>query len=172
MPVIIDELDKRILGELQKDGRTPLAKLADDIGKPRTTIMNRVQKLEEGGIIKGYRAILSPYVLGFSMQAYVLITVRRSVTAGSKPSQVILAEKIIRDCDNDARLPWIEEANVLTGQYDIMLKVWVRDLKQLSSFLLNYLPTNPDIIKTETMVVLEEVAIGRERLIPLDKVKE
>ena len=60
MPVIIDELDKRILGELQKDGRTPLAKLADDIGKPRTTIMNRVQKLEEGGIIKGYSAILSP----------------------------------------------------------------------------------------------------------------
>jgi Transcriptional regulators len=45
MPVIIDELDKRILGELQNDGRTPLAKLADDIGKPRTTIMNRVQKL-------------------------------------------------------------------------------------------------------------------------------
>ncbi len=172
MQVIIDDLDKKILGELQKDGRTPLAKLADVVKKPRTTIMNRVQKLEEGGVIRGYRAVLSPYVLGFSMQAYVLITVRRSAAGGSKPSQVMLAEKIIRDCDNDAYLPWVEEANVLTGQYDIMLKIWVKDLKQLSSFLLNYLPTNPDIVKTETMMVLEEVAIGRERLIPLDKIKE
>lgn len=172
MPIIIDELDKRILSELQRDGRTPLAKLADVVGKPRTTIMNRVQKLEEGEVIRGYRAILNPYVLGFSMQAYVLITVRRSAASGSKPSQVALAEKIMADCDNDARLPWIEEANVLTGQYDIMLKIWVKDLKQLSSFLLNYLPTNPDIVKTETMMVLEEVAVGRERLIPLNKVRD
>lgn len=162
----MDELDSRILEELQRDGRLSVSRLADVLNKPRTTIVNRLTRLEEEGVITGYRAIIDPAKLGYNLQAYVLITARR-IPGAAKPNQVALAERIIYDSDRGEDMPWVEEAQVVTGQYDIILKVWARDLRQLSNFLIRYLPTQSDVVKSETMIVLENVATWRNRLMPI-----
>jgi Lrp/AsnC family transcriptional regulator for asnA, asnC and gidA len=128
-----------------------------------------VERLERGGYITGYRALLNPAKLGFSILSLVLISVKRTAPSGGKSAQVLLAERIIKDCDEERNLPWVEEAYIITGHYDIILKIWARDLKQLSHFLINYLPTHQEIAQTETMLVLETVADNRTRTIPMDK---
>ncbi|MFB6470752.1 MAG: Lrp/AsnC family transcriptional regulator [Vulcanisaeta sp. AZ3] len=168
--MIIDELDKEIMREMQRDGRLQVSKLAEVLNRPRTTIATRLARLESDGIITSYRAVIDPLKVGFNMLAFVLISVRRSAPSGGKSAQVLLTERIIKDCDEDPKLPWIEEAYVVTGRYDILLKVWAKDLKQLSYFLINYLPTHPDIAQTETMLILELVSDWRDRLLPIDKV--
>ncbi|WP_069807121.1 Lrp/AsnC family transcriptional regulator [Vulcanisaeta thermophila] len=168
--VVLDGLDRDILREVQRDGRLQVSKLADLLRRPRTTVASRLERLEGDGVIRSYRAVLDPVRLGFSLLAFVLISVRRSAPSGGKSAQVLLAERIIGDCDADPKLPWVEEAFVITGRYDILLKVWARDLRQLSYFLINYLPSHPDIAQTETMIVLELVSDWRDRLLPIDKV--
>lgn len=163
---MLDEVDARLLEALQKNGRISVSRLADMVNRPRTTIMSRLAKLESSKIIMGYKAIVDPQQLGYNIQAYVLLTVRR-VPGATKPSQVALAESIVRDSDNESDLPWVEEAQVVTGQYDIILKIWAKDLRQLSNFLIRYLPTHPDIVKSETMIVLENVATWRVRNLPI-----
>ncbi|WP_054849102.1 Lrp/AsnC family transcriptional regulator [Vulcanisaeta sp. JCM 14467] len=168
--MIMDKLDKEILREIQKDGRLQLSKLAEILNRPRTTVATRLARLEGDKVITSYRAVIDPLKVGFSLLAFVLISVRRSAPSGGKSAQVILVEKILKDSDTDPRLPWIEEAYVITGHYDLLLKVWAKDLRQLSYFLINYLPTHPDIAQTETMLVLELVSDWRDRLLPIDKV--
>jgi Lrp/AsnC family transcriptional regulator for asnA, asnC and gidA len=163
---MMDELDARILDYLQRNGRITVSRLAEVLNKPRTTIMSRLARLESSKAILGYKAIIDPVQIGYNIQAYVLLTVRR-VPGATKPSQVALAERIIYDSDNERDLPWVEEAQVVTGQYDIVLKVWARDLRQLSNFLIKYLPTHSDVVKSETMIVLENVATWRDRNMPI-----
>ena len=163
---MMDELDIKILESLQRNGRITVSRLAEMLNKPRTTIMSRLARLESNKIILGYKTIIDPTQMGYTIQAYVLLTVRR-VPGATKPSQVALAERIIYDSDNDKDLPWVEEAQVVTGQYDLVLKVWAKNLKQLSDFLIRYLPTHPDVVKSETMIVLENVATWRNRNMPI-----
>jgi len=167
----MDSMDKEILDHVQRNGRIHLSKLAEALGRPRTSVALRMEKLEREGVIMGYRALLDPVKLGFNVLALVLISVKRTAPSGGKSAQVLLAEKIIRDCDEESNLPWIEEAYIVTGHYDILLKVWAKDLKQLSHFLINYLPTHQDISQTETMLVLEAVADNRSRIIPVKKIE-
>ena len=155
--MIIDELDKKLLDLLQRNAKIKMTELAEKLGKPRTTVMSRVERLEREGIIRFYKAIIDPEKFGFTILAFVLISVKRIGPSGGKSSQIILVEKILKDSDEDPSLPWVEEAHIITGAYDIILKVWARDLKQLSHFLISYLPQYSDIQKTETMIVLEVV---------------
>ncbi|WP_291764651.1 Lrp/AsnC family transcriptional regulator [Caldivirga sp. UBA161] len=163
---MMDELDIKILESLQRNGRITVSRLAELLNKPRTTIMSRLARLESSKIILGYKTVIDPAQMGYTIQAYVLLTVRR-IPGAAKPSQVALAERIIYDSDNEKDLPWVEEAQVVTGQYDLVLKVWAKDLKQLSNFLIRYLPTHPDVVKSETMIVLENVATWRNRNMPI-----
>lgn len=63
-------------------------------------------------------------------------------------------------------MPFVEEAYIITGPYDLLFKVWARDVKQLSTFLVAYLASNPDIQRTETLIVLEIVDDWRRRVMP------
>ncbi len=170
MTVIVDDVDKEILKILQRNCRIKLSKLSEMIDKPRTTVAMRIKRLEDEGLICSYKAMINPAKLGFTVLAYVLISVKRIAPSQGKSSQVILAEKIIKDTDEDSSLPWVEEAEIITGPYDIVLKVWARDIQQLSHFLINYLPSHPEIQKTETMLVLEKITDLRDRELPLLKV--
>ncbi|WP_243665420.1 MULTISPECIES: winged helix-turn-helix transcriptional regulator [Vulcanisaeta] len=107
--MIMDKLDKEILKEIQKDGRLQLSKLAEILNRPRTTVATRLARLEGDKVIASYRAVIDPLKVGFSLLAFVLISVRRSAPSGGKSAQVLLVEKILRDSDEDPRLPWIEE---------------------------------------------------------------
>jgi Lrp/AsnC family transcriptional regulator for asnA, asnC and gidA len=163
----MDEIDKKLLELLQMDGKKTLQELADVVNRPKTTIASRIKRLEDKGYIIGYKAVVNPLLLGYQVLAFVMASVRRGEFRGEKPLQEQLAEKILADCSGKGDLPFVEEAYIITGPYDLLLKVWARDIKQLSSFLVSYLASLQDIQRTETLMVLEIVEDWRRRHMPV-----
>ena len=151
----MDELSRKILRILQKDARTPISEIAHKVGRPRTTVAQRIRRLEDNGVINSYRALIDPYKVGFRYHAVVMLKVRK----GSKSfmSQIEIAKKIVNECASRNDLPFVEEALILTGSYDILMRIWVREWKDLSRFLLEYLPRMDEVASTETLMVLEKV---------------
>ena len=170
MMVLLDDLDKKLLEFLQKDARVKIARLASVLNNPRTTIMSRIEKLEKEQLILGYRAVVDIRKLGYNVLAFVMISARRIAPISGRSSQEVLIERILKDTDERPELPWVEEAHIVTGAYDIILKVWARDMRQLSDFLIKYLPSHPEVVKTETLLVLEYVCSARERYLPASKI--
>ena len=152
----IDDIDREILEILQENGRIPISKIAKKIGKPRTTIRERITKLEEEKYILGYRAIINPEKIGFKYLAIIMVKVRRGPFHISR-NQIEIAKKIINDCRSRDDMPYVEEAHIVTGVYDIALKVWVRSWDELSKFLIQYLASLEEIDSTETFMVLEKI---------------
>jgi len=162
----MDEVDRKILMALQADGKKTLQELSEELGRPKTTLAARIKKLEEEGVILGYKAVVNPFALGYKLLAFVLVSVRRGASAESKPLQQAVAEKVLQECNGEGGMPFVEEAYIITGPYDLLFKVWARDVKQLSAFLVAYLASNPDIQRTETLIVLEIVDDWRRRVMP------
>lgn len=162
----MDEVDRKILMALQADGKKTLQELSEELGRPKTTLAARIRKLEEEGVILGYKAVVNPFALGYKLLAFVLVSVRRGASAESKPLQQTVAEKVLQECNGEGGMPFVEEAYIITGPYDLLFKVWARDVKQLSTFLVAYLASNPDIQRTETLIVLEIVDDWRRRVMP------
>ncbi|AFA38304.1 Transcriptional regulator [Pyrobaculum oguniense TE7] len=163
----MDEIDRKLIMALQEDGKKTLQELSELVGRPKTTIATRIKKLETDGVIIGYKAVVNPFALGYRLLSFVLVSVRRGTAPReSKPLQVEVAEKVLTECKGEGGLPYVEEAYVVTGPYDLLFKVWSRDVKQLSNFLVAYLASDPNIQRTETMIVLEIVDDWRRRVMP------
>jgi len=151
----MDELDVKIIKALQENARLKASELARILGRPRSTILQRIEKLENEGIILGYSAVVNPWKLGYSYLAYIMLRVRRGIYA--RLDQVQIARKILEDTSTRNDLPYVEEASIVTGTYDIMLKVWIHDWSELSKFLLNYLSKIEEVASTETFMVLRKL---------------
>lgn len=159
----MDDLDLAILRELQRDARASIADIARAIGKPRTTVANRLEKLMEEGVIKGFKPLLDFRKLGYHMTAFVLLKVRRTRPIAGKSNQLILVEKLIERGVFDG--VWIEEAHIITGQYDILLKLRAKSVDDLTRFLIVHLASYADVVHTETCLAL--ITVGEERPLPL-----
>ncbi len=161
----MDDIDRKLVTLLQTDSKKTLQELSQILNKPKTTIAARIKKLEESGVIIGHKAVVNPFALGYRLLAFVLVSVKRGVGVDTKPLQHTVAEKILRD-SGGGDMPFVEEAFIITGPYDVLFKVWARDIKQLSSFLVAYLASSPEIQRTETLIVLEIVEDWRKRIMP------
>jgi Lrp/AsnC family leucine-responsive transcriptional regulator len=163
----MDEMERKLVMLLQADGKKTLQELSMELGRPKTTIAARIKKLENEGTIMGYKAVVNPFALGYRLLAFVLVSVRRGAAAKeSKPLQQEVAEKVLADCNGERGMPFVEEAYIITGPYDLLFKVWARDIKQLSTFLVSYLASYQDIQRTETLIVLEIIDDWRRRIMP------
>ncbi len=154
----MDALDSVILRELQRNCRLPISKLAKILGKPRTTISERISRLEREGVIRGYRAIVDPSKLGYRFLAFVMLKVRRGITFEGMSNQEALAQKVVKETRDAPDLPYVEEAHIVTGAYDIVLKVWARRWEELTNFLIRYLASLGDVVSSETFLVLETIS--------------
>ena len=153
--MLMDALDVRILELLQAEGRLALAELARRVRAPRTTVVERVEKLRERGVIRGFRAVVDPNKLGYKYLAFVLVKARRGGVIGERSNQELLADEIVKDCNGDEALPWVEEAHIITGEYDLLLKIWATEWEQLTNFLIRYMPRHRDVSDTHTILVLK-----------------
>lgn len=153
--VSLDYLDIQIIDLLRKNARLKSSEIAKKLGRPRTTIVQRIKKLEETGVIRSYTISVKPNVLGYNYYAYIAIKVRKGLTG--KLDQYELAKKLVSESRNKDELPMIEEAAIVTGTYDILLRVWIRNWEELSRYLLKYLPSIEEIESTETFMVLRKV---------------
>ncbi len=162
----MDELDARILDEVIKNGRITLTELAKKVKAPRTTLTSRFRKLVDSGYIRGFTAILNFKKLGYSLTAFVLVQIRRGRPVQGKSNQEAFIERITEESERRSDLPWIEEAHIITGDYDILLKVRARNMDELTTFLITELAQHPDVEKTHTLMVLKSPYEG---LLPITK---
>ncbi len=142
----LDRFDSTILTVLAEDGRISITDLAKRIGLSKSPTQARLRRLEETGVILGYRALLDPIQLGLDHVAFV--EVRLSDTR----------EKALRAFNAAvARVPEIEQAHMIASHFDYLLKVRTRDMTAYRRFLGETISSLPHVANTSTYVAMEAV---------------
>jgi Lrp/AsnC family leucine-responsive transcriptional regulator len=139
-PIELDEIDLGILSILQDNCRTSLAKIGEQVGLSSPSVMERVKKLEDGGVIRGYHAILDARRLGIDITAFIGVYV-------SHPRLIERFESEIESIED------VLESHHVTGSYTLLLKVKTANTSSLET-LISRLRSIDGVDKTETMVVL------------------
>jgi Lrp/AsnC family transcriptional regulator for asnA, asnC and gidA len=140
----LDELDTAILIQLEHNGRIPFTELAKNLGKPTSTVRDRVQRLEQSGVIRGYSADIDLGKLGYAIKA--VVQTRRDQRF---PIQDLL--------DSVAQVAEIERVQLMTGDTDELITIHVRDVDHLRKFLYDDIVQLPGISRTSSTIVLHEV---------------
>jgi len=144
----IDEKDARILELLQADGRVTNVELARAVELTPSATLERVRKLEERGLIKGYMALLDPHALGLGLVAFIFVRVdeRDDVVGRSEKTAEALAG-----------LPSVQEVHHLAGEDCFLVKVRARDTDDLYRILRDDFGRFKAIRGTRTTIVLKTV---------------
>jgi DNA-binding Lrp family transcriptional regulator len=140
----IDDFDRKILALLQEDARLTNNDLSEKVFLSPSQCSRRRQRLEEEGLIRGYRAVLDRERLGFALTNMVTLT----LATHNRDNARRFAELV-------ARLPEVQEAHALTGEMDYILKVVTPDLRSLSDFVNGELLPHESVQHVKTAIVLE-----------------
>ncbi|AVL54715.1 proline dehydrogenase transcriptional activator [Roseobacter denitrificans] len=142
----IDRFDRAILSVLAEDGRISITDLSKRIGLSKSPTQARLRRLEQSGVVIGYRALLDPIRLGLDHVAFV--EVRLSDTREAALNAFNLAI---------ARVPQIEQAHMIAGNFDYLLKVRTRDMSDYRRFLGETISELPHVENTSTYVAMQAV---------------
>jgi Lrp/AsnC family transcriptional regulator, leucine-responsive regulatory protein len=142
----LDALDRAILRELQADGHLSNADLARRITLSPPATHTRVRRLEQAGYIRGYTALLNREVLGYDLLCFIEVTLQLH-----QPEQVKNFPTFMQ------QMPEVLECHHVTGGYDYLLKVVVRNRTDLEHFLMDRLTPIPGVARIQTHVVLDEL---------------
>ena len=157
----VDDLDRRILIELQQDGNLTNARLAQALGLSQSAMSERVRRLEQDGHILGYRALVNPASLGLGLQAFVAAELNQHSTESIESfERGVVALKAVRACYHVA------------GRFDYLLHVAVRDLEHLDQLIKYDIAAIPGVDKVETMLVYSEVKPDEGWPVPLVDLEE
>ena len=136
----LDAIDLQILSILQGNGRISHTKLAEQVGLSAPSVIDRVKKLEDGGLIAGYYAALDARRLGKDVTAFIGVSISHPKTIGLFEQTVDLLEDVL-------------ECHHVTGQHTILLKVKTENTSSLER-LISTVRSIEGVSRTETMVVL------------------
>ena len=148
----LDEKDLAILTLIQENSKLTANQIAKKINTPITTIFAKTKRMEEMGIIKQYRAILSPEKLNLGTAAFILASVsyREKNEDQTSISQRKVAEEI-------ARFPEVQEVHVITGDWDLLVKIRGENVEAIGNFVVDKLRLIKGLDKTLTCMVFETV---------------
>ncbi|WP_170637470.1 Lrp/AsnC family transcriptional regulator [Ruegeria profundi] len=139
----LDEIDRKILAELQADGRMTNVELAKRVGISAPPCLRRVRTLEESGYITGYHAEVNARELGFEVQVFAMVGL---------DSQ---AESELSAFEAQCGLwPLVRECHMLNGEVDFILKCVAPDLSSFQQFLTGELLTTPNVASVKTSLVI------------------
>ncbi len=142
----MDETDRRILRYLQRDGRVTNLDLSRAIHLSPAATLERVRKLEQSGVIRGYLARLDPDALQLGLLVFIQITLDRS-----DPGLFDEFSRVIKS------IPQVSECYMVAGGFDYLIKARVRDMNAYRNFLGRTLTRLPGVRQTHTYTVMEEV---------------
>jgi DNA-binding Lrp family transcriptional regulator len=147
----VDEKDLEILRLLQVNAKVPAKEISRRIGSPVTTVYSRIKRLEEDGVIRGYRPILDARALGRPTTAFIFASITYRTPGISDPlDQRSIARKV-------GRFPEVQEVHIITGDWDLLIKVKERDVASMGNFVVDKLRTVRGIEKTLTCMVFDAV---------------
>lgn len=139
----LDPIDRKILAELQADGRMTNVELARRVGISAPPCLRRVRTLEDSGYIKGYHADVDPRELGFEVQVFAMVGLASQ------------AEVDLTAFENRCRAwPLVRECHMLNGEVDFILKCVAPDLSSFQRFLTGELLTRPNVASVKTSLVI------------------
>ncbi|MCV3271228.1 Lrp/AsnC family transcriptional regulator [Roseobacter sinensis] len=142
----LDRFDRAILSVLAEDGRISITDLAKRIGLSKSPTQARLRRLEQSGVIIGYRALLDPIRLGLDHVAFVEVRLSDTREAALTAFNVAVA-----------KVPEIEQAHMIAGSFDYLLKVRTRDMSRYRQFLGETISALPHVAGTSTFVAMEAV---------------
>lgn len=139
----LDDIDRRLLAELQDEGRITNVELAHRVGLTAPPCLRRVRSLEESGVIRGYHADLNPSSLGFSITVFAMVSLKSQ------------AEDALREFEQAMHdLPEVREVHMLNGEIDFIIKIVARDLQAFQEFLTSKLTPAPNVASVKTSLTI------------------
>lgn len=142
----LDEIDWKILKELQDNGRITNVELAERVGISAPPCLRRVRKLEESGVINGYRAILNGAALGQDLVAFCSVGLHRQSDADLRA----FAEK-------SKLWPLVRRAWMVSGESDFLLHCVAPDLNTFQTFVIEELTSTPNVDSVRTALTIRSV---------------
>ena len=142
----LDRFDRAILDHLAGDGRMSVTELARKIGLSKSPTQARLKRLENDGVIRGYRAMLDPISLGLDHVAFV--EVRLTDTRETALAEFNRAV---------AQIPELEQVHLIAGNFDYLMKVRTHSMTAYRSVLAEKISTLPHVASTSTYVAMQAV---------------
>ena len=139
----LDEIDRKILAELQADGRMTNVELAKRVGISAPPCLRRVRTLEEAGYIRGYHADVNPRELGFEVQVFAMVRLHSQAEADLSAFEA-----------RCRAWPLVRECHMLNGEIDFVLKCVAPDLSTFQSFLTGQLTAAANVASVKTSLVI------------------
>ena len=149
---MIDDIDRRILRALQRDGRMPIQALADQVGLSASPCARRVRLLEEAGIIKGYAAVIDEAKLGFAVSVFVSVKLDRQVDEALKKFEAVVKS-----------YPEVVDCWLMTGARDYLIRIATADLVEFEEFLTSKLTRIDGVSAIESSIPLRRVKAATAR---------
>ena len=146
----VDHIDRKILAELQADGRLTVTELADRVRLTPGPCHRRLRELERSGVITGYHALVDPAAVGLGFEALVQITLERGDAATVTAFETALDE-----------LPQVPQAERLFGDPDYLLRVVARDLDNFAALRDQKLATLPGVHRLTSTIVMKRIVDNR-----------
>ena len=142
----MDRFDQAILTALAEDGRMSITDLAHRTGLSKSPTQARLRRLESSGVIMGYRALLDPIQLGLDHVAFVEVRLADTREAALRAFNAAVQS-----------VPEIEQAHMIAGNFDYLLKIRTRNMAQYRAFLGDVISSLPHVTATSTFVAMEAV---------------
>ena len=138
----IDDIDRRILVELSRDGRMSMRTLAELLHISRANAYARVQRLRETNVIRGFRADVDHVAAGMGTSAYLTVNLRQAEWR-------VVGEQL-------RALPGVVHIALVGGEFDVILLVRAKDNADLRRLVLDVIQGMPGVVSTRTLLVFEE----------------
>ncbi len=143
---MLNNLDRKILSELQQDGRLSFTDLGKRVGLTTTPCIERVRKLEREGYIQGYSAILDAQKLEVGLVVFVQVRLNRT------------HKQTFEDFRRQVQdLPEVQECYLVTGNFDFLVKARVKDMMAYRDFLEGSLLNLPGVQESTSIAAMETV---------------
>ncbi len=143
---VLDRFDRRILDILAGDGRISVTELARRVGLSKSPVQARLRRLEETGVITGYRALYDPIRLGLDHVAFVEVKL-----ADTREAALEAFNAAVR------AVPEVEQCHLIAGSFDYLLKVRTGSMTGYRMLLAERISTLPHVAHTSTYVAMQAI---------------
>jgi DNA-binding Lrp family transcriptional regulator len=140
----MDRTDFKILSRLQNDGRISNKSLADAVSLAPSSCSERVKQLHQSGVIRGVHADVDPKVMGIGLEAIYFVGLTKH------------AREVVENFQTQiSALPEVRSTFLVSGQYDFMVHVAVRDTDHLRNLALDHFTVRPEVTRIETVLIFD-----------------
>ncbi|MDR2204011.1 MAG: Lrp/AsnC family transcriptional regulator [Nitrososphaerota archaeon] len=147
----LNDKDLSIIALIQENSKLTANQIAKKINTPITTVFAKIKRMEELGVIKQYRTILSPEKLNLTTTAFILAV----VSYENKPNRTNLTQRDV--AEEIAKLSEVQEVHIITGDWDLLIKLRAENVNTIGKFVVDKLRRINGLQKTLTCMVFETI---------------